>query len=155
MSEIEHRLSQLGHILPVAPPPVGYYVPVLRVGNLVVTSGQLPFVGKELAFHGKVGGTVTIEQGQHAARLCVLNALAQIKACVGSLENITKIARLEGYVHSAPGFEQQPLVLNAASEILAEALGEAGKHTRVALGINEMPLGAPVQIALWAEVKEE
>ena len=155
MSEIERRLSQLGHILPVAPPPVGYYVPVLRVGNLVVTSGQLPFVGKELAFHGKVGGTVTIEQGQHAARLCVLNALAQIKACVGSLENITKIARLEGYVHSAPGFEQQPLVLNAASEILAEALGEAGKHTRVALGINEMPLGAPVQIALWAEVKDE
>jgi enamine deaminase RidA (YjgF/YER057c/UK114 family) len=155
MSDIEHRLSELGHILPSAPPPVGYYVPVLRVGNLVVTSGQLPFVGKELAFQGKVGDAVTIEQGQHAARLCVLNALAQIKACIGSLEKITRIARLEGYVHSAPGFEQQPLVLNAASEILAEAFGEAGKHTRVALGISDMPLGAPVQIALWAEVRDE
>lgn len=155
MSDIEQRLSELGHILPVAPPPVGYYVPVLRVGNLVITSGQLPFVGKELAFQGKVGGTVTIEQGQHAARLCVLNALAQIKAAVGSLEKVTRIARLEGYVHSAPGFDQQPVVLNAASEILAEALGEAGKHTRVALGISEMPLGAPVQIALWAEVTTE
>ena len=154
MSEIEHRLSKLGHVLPAAPPPVGYYVPVVRVGNLVITSGQLPFVGKELAFHGKVGGTVTIEHGQHAARLCVLNALAQIKACVGSLEKVTRIVRLEGYVHSAPGFDQQPVVLNAASEILAEAFGEAGKHTRVALGINEMPLNAPVQIALWAEVNE-
>lgn len=155
MSDIEKRLLELGHVLPVAPPPVGYYVPVVRVGNLVITSGQLPFVGKELAFQGKVGGTVTIEQGQHAARLCVLNALAQIKACVGSLEKVTRIARLEGYVHSAPGFEQQPVVLNAASEILADALGEAGKHTRVALGLSEMPLNAPVQIALWAEVMAE
>jgi enamine deaminase RidA (YjgF/YER057c/UK114 family) len=84
-----------------------------------------------------------------------MNALAQIKACVGSLERVTRIVRMEGYVHSAPGFELQPIVLNAASEILAEAFGEAGKHTRVALGINEMPLNAPVQIALWAEVSDE
>ena len=154
MSEIEQRLSRMGHTLPAAPAPVGYYVPVLRVGNLVITSGQLPFVGKELAFHGKVGGTLSIEDGQHAARLCVLNALAQIKACVGSLEQVTRIARLEGYVQSAPGFHQQPLVLNAASEILAEAFGEAGKHSRVALGIHEMPLDAPVQLAIWAEVRD-
>ncbi len=155
MSEIEKRITKLGHVLPKAPPPVGSYVPVLRIGNLVITSGQLPFVGKELAFLGKVGGTLTVEQGQHAARLCVLNAIAQIKACVGSLERVTRIARLEGYVQSAEGFEQQPLVLNAASELLAEVFGEAGKHTRVALGISEMPLNAPVQIALWAEVGEE
>lgn len=155
MSDIERRLSELGHVLPIAPPPVGYYVPVLRTGNLVITSGQLPFVGKELAFQGKVGSEVTIEEGQHAARLCVLNALAQIKACVGSLEQVTRIVRLEGYVHSASGFDQQPVVLNAASEILAEVFGEAGKHTRVALGISEMPLKAPVQIALWAEVNIE
>lgn len=154
MSDIEHRLAELGHTLPQAPPPVGYYVPVLRTGNLVVTSGQLPFVGKELAFKGKVGGEVTIEQAQHAARLCLLNALAQVKAEVGSLERVAQVVRLEGYIHSAPGFDQQPVVLNAASELLVEALGEAGKHTRVALGINEMPLHAPVQIALWVEVKD-
>ena len=154
MSDIEHRLSELGYSLPTAPPPVGYYVPVLRTGNLIVTSGQLPFVGKELAFKGKVGGEVTIEQGQHAARLCLLNALAQVKAQAGSLERISKVVRLEGYVHSAPGFDQHPVVLNAASELLVEALGEAGKHTRVALGINEMPLHAPVQIALWVELAE-
>lgn len=155
MSDREQRLAELGHVLPAAPPPVGYYVPAVRMGNLVITSGQLPFVGKELAFHGKVGGAVTIEQGQHAARLCTLNALAQIKAAVGSLERVMRIARLEGYVHSAPGFDQQPIVLNAASELLAEVFGEAGKHTRIALGIAEMPLDAPVQIALWAEVGGE
>lgn len=155
MSEIEQRISQLGQSLPAAPPPVGFYVPVLRMGNFVVTSGQLPFVGKELAFKGKVGGEVSIEQGQHAAQLCLLNALAQVKSCIGSLENVKQIARLEGYVHSASGFQQQPVVLNAASELLVEAFGEPGKHTRVALGINEMPLDAPVQIALWVEVKED
>lgn len=154
MSEIEQRITKLGHNLPAAPPPVGFYVPVLRMGNLVVTSGQLPFVGKELAFKGKVGGEVTIEQGQHAARLALLNALAQVKACIGSLENVSQVARMEGYVHSAKGFHQQPLVLNAASELLVEAFGDPGKHTRVALGVNEMPLDAPVQIALWVEVKE-
>ena len=152
MSDIEKRLSELGHMLPKAPAPVGYYVPVVRTGNQVVTSGQLPFVGKELAFKGKVGEELTIEEGQYAARLCVLNALAQVKACVGSLEQVTRIIRLEGYVHSAAGFDQQPVVLNAASELLAEAFGEAGKHTRVALGMSEMPLNAPVQIALWVEV---
>ena len=155
MSDREKRLAELGHNLPAAPGPVGYYVPVVRIGNLVITSGQLPFIGKELAFHGKVGDNVTIEQGQHAARLCLMNALAQIKAAVGSLERVTRIARLEGYVHSAPGFHQQPVVLNAASEILADAFGEAGKHTRVALGISEMPLDAPVQIALWAEISDD
>lgn len=154
MSEIEQRITKLGHSLPLAPPPVGFYVPVSRMGNIVVTSGQLPFVGKELAFKGRVGGEVTIEEGQHAARLCLLNALAQVKACIGSLEDVSQVVRMEGYVHSAPGFHQQPVVLNAASELLVEALGEPGKHTRVALGIHEMPLDAPVQIALWVEVKE-
>ena len=154
MSNIEERLAELGHTLPQAPPPVGYYVPVLQTGNTIVTSGQLPFVGKELAFQGKVGGEVTIEQGQHAARLCILNALAQVKAALGSLERIKQVIRLEGYVHSAAGFDQQPVVLNAASELLVEALGDAGKHTRIALGISEMPLHAPVQIALWVEAGE-
>ncbi len=155
MSNVEQKLSELGHPLPPAPAPVGFYVPVLRTGNQVVTSGQLPFVGKELAFVGKLGHQVTIEEGQHAARLCILNALAQVKACVGSLDRVTRIIRLEGYVHSEPGFHQQPVVLNAASELVAEAFGEAGKHTRVALGISEMPLNAPVQIALWVEVADE
>ncbi len=152
MSEIEQRLRELGHELPIAPAPVGHYVPVLSFGNMVITSGQLPFVGKELAFQGKVGESLSLEEGQQAARICVLNALAQIKASIDKLEAVSRIVRLEGYVHSALGFDQQPQVLNAASEILAEAFGEIGKHTRIALGVSEMPLGAPVQIALWAEV---
>ncbi len=155
MSHVEERLAEMGHALPQAPAPVGFYVPVVRSGNQVVTSGQLPFVGKELAFEGKVGHDLTIEEGQFAARLCVLNALAQVKACIGNLDHVARIVRLEGFVHSAPGFQQQPVVLNTASEILAEAFGEPGKHTRVALGTSEMPLNAPVQIALWVEVQDE
>lgn len=151
---IEDKLKELGYELPTAPAAVGFYVPVLRTGNLVVTSGQLSFVGKEIAYPGKVGDKVHEEDAQNAARIAVVNALAQIKACVGSLEKVKQIVRLEGYVHSAPGFQAQPHILNAASELLVQVFGEAGKHTRIALGIGHMPLNSPVQIALWAEVAD-
>jgi len=151
---VEDRIARLGHRLPEAPAAVGFYVPVLRTGNLVVTSGQLPFVGKEIAFAGKLGAELHEQDGQNAARLCALNALAQIKACIGDLEQITRIVRVEGYVHSAPHFQQQPQVLNGASEFLVEVFGERGKHTRVALGVSEMPLNAAVQLAVWAEVAD-
>lgn len=154
MPTIEQRIRDLGHELPSAPAAVGSYVPVLRTGNLVVTSGQLPFVGKELVFVGKLGAELHEDDGCNAARLCVLNALAQIKACIGDLEKITRIIRVEGYVHSAPKFQNQPQVLNAASDFLVEVFGEKGKHTRVALGVHEMPLNAAVQVAVWAEVAE-
>ncbi len=152
---IETELEKLGYPLPNAPAAVGAYVPVLRTGNLVVTSGQLPFVGKELVFAGKVGKELHTEQGADAARICALNALAQIKACIGSLDLITRIVRVEGYVNSAAGFHEQPQVLNGASHLLAEAFGEAGRHTRIALGVAEMPLNAAVQVAIWAEVDTE
>jgi enamine deaminase RidA (YjgF/YER057c/UK114 family) len=92
------------------------------------------------------------QDGWNAARLCAVNALAQIKACVGSLDKISRIVRVEGYVHSAPGFQNQPKVLNGASELLVELFGDAGKHTRIALGVSEMPLNAAVQLGVWAEV---
>src|SRR5437868_1583504 len=113
---VESRLAEHGHSLPHAPEAVGFYVPVLRIGNLVITSGQLPMVGKEVMFKGKVGSEVTEEQAFHAAKMCALNALAQIKSCVGSLDKVTRIARVEGYVQSADGFSSQPLVINGASE---------------------------------------
>ena len=151
-SPIEEKIEQLGHRLPVAPEAVGFYVPVLRTGNLVVTSGQLPFMGKELVFKGKVGSEIHEDDGINAARICVLNALAQIKACVGDLEQVTRIVKLEGFVQSAPSFRNQPHVLNGASQFLVDVFGEKGKHTRTAIGVSEMPLNAAVQIALWAEV---
>jgi len=154
MSTIEKKLQDLGLQLPAAPPPVGAYVPVIRTGNLVITSGQLPSIGKEIAFAGRLGAELHEEDGRNAARICCVNALAQIKACVGSLEKIKRIVRVEGYVHSAPGFRGQPQVLNGASELLVEVLGEAGRHTRIALGIAEMPLSAAVQLCLWAEVAD-
>jgi enamine deaminase RidA (YjgF/YER057c/UK114 family) len=154
MSAIEAKLHELGHELPIAPPPVGAYVPLIRTGNLVVTSGQLPFIGKQVAFVGKVGSQLNEQDGWNAARVCAVNALAQIKACVGSLEKVKRIVRVEGYVHSAPGFQGQPHVLNGASELLVELFGDAGRHTRIAVGVAEMPLNAAVQLCLWVEVAD-
>ena len=151
---IEQRLIQLGHELPPAPDAVGYYISVIRTGNLVVTSGQLPFVGKEIVFTEKLGAELHEQEGFDAARICALNALAQIKACVGDLDKVKRIVRVEGNVHSAPGFKKHAHVLNGASKLLVEVFGEKGKHTRTALGINEVPLNAAVQISVWAEVKE-
>lgn len=152
-SPIEMKLAALGLELPSAPAAVGFYVPVVRTGNVVITSGQLPFVGKQIAFEGKLGDNLHEQDGYNAARLCVLNALAQVKACVGNLNSVRRVVRVEGYVHSAPGFRGQPQVLNGASELLVELFGEAGKHTRVAVGVSEMPLNAAVQLALWVEVE--
>jgi len=151
--EIEDRLHQLGHELPSAPEAVGFYIPVIHTGNLVVTSGQLPFVGKEIVFAGKLGAELHEHEGFDAARICALNALAQIKACIGDLDKVKQIVRIEGNVHSAPGFQEQPHVLNGASELIVEIFGDKGKHTRTAIGVNEMPLNAAVQISLWAEVE--
>ena len=151
-STVEKRLKQHGHEIPTAPEAIGFYVPVLRTGNLVITSGQLPMVGKELMFKGKVGKELHEEEAAHAARMCALNALAQIKACIGNLDRVTRIVRVEGYVQSAEGFTNQPQVINGASELLVQAFGDAGKHTRIAVGANELPLNAAVELVVWAEV---
>ena len=149
---VEDRLKELGYELPHAPPPVGSYLPVLQTGNLIVTSGQLPFVGKELAFRGKLGKDVEDGDGKSAARLCVVNSLAQIKSLIGDLGKIRRIVRVEGYVNSAPGFTAQPGIVNGASDLLVSAFGEVGKHTRIAVGAAELPLDAAVEIALWVEI---
>ena len=149
---IDQKLRDLGLELPQPPAPVGFYVPVLRTGNLVVTSGQLPIKEGKVVFAGRVGSDLDVEAGQAAARLCALNALAQIKACLGTLESVTRIVRLEGFVLSAQGFQSQPQVLNGASELMVQLFGEAGKHTRIAVGVSELPLNAAVQLGVWVEV---
>ena len=151
-STVEQRLKQHGHEIPTAPEAIGFYVPVLRIGNLVITSGQLPIVDKELLFKGKVGKDLHEEDGTNAARICALNALAQIKSCIGNLDRVTQIVRVEGYVQSAEGFTQQPAVINGASELLVQAFGDVGKHTRIAVGANELPMNAAVELVVWAEV---
>lgn len=149
----EERIQELGHSLPTPPQAVGSYIPATQYGNVIVTSGQLPFIGSELMFKGKIGDHLHEDDGSNAAGLCLMNALAQIKAITGDLSKVKQVIRLEGYVHSAPGFDRQPNVLNSASQLLTDIFGDKGQHTRVALGISEMPLNAAVQIALWVEIE--
>lgn len=153
----EARLNEMGIELPEAPAAVGAYVPVLRYGNTVVTSGQLPMKGGKLAFSGKVGSEIPdlpVEQATEAARVAAINCLSQIKACIGSLDRVTQIVRVEGFVNSADGFHAQPQVMNGASHLLADVFGDAGRHTRIAVGVNELPLDAAVEVVVWAQVED-
>jgi enamine deaminase RidA (YjgF/YER057c/UK114 family) len=152
--KIEAKLNQMDLSLPSAPEVVGFYVPAIRFGSLVMTSGQLPIGGKEVLFAGKIGATHGETEGSDAARICALNALAQIKGLIGSLDKIKRIIRVEGYVNSAPGFTDQARVINGASHLLVDLFGEAGKHTRIAVGVAELPLNSSVELAVWAEVEE-
>lgn len=128
-------------------------MPALRTGSLVLTSGQLNLVAGRLSAVGKVGCDLTVEQGGAAAQICLLNALAQVDATVGSLDRVRRVLKLEGFVQSAPGFHEQPAVLNPASNLLQSIFGESGRHVRIAIGAAELPLNAPVQLALWCEVE--
>jgi enamine deaminase RidA (YjgF/YER057c/UK114 family) len=150
---VQSRLRKLGIELPPAPKPVGAYVAVLRTGNLVVTSGQLPWKGDRLLCTGKLGTELSVEMGYQAARQCAINALAQLQSALGDLDTVRRIVRVEGYVHSGPGFREHPKVLDGASDLFNQVFDEKGRHTRTALGINEMPLDAPVQLVVWAEVE--
>ena len=150
----EERIAELGVELPPAPTAVANYVPCIRTGNLVMTAGQLPFVSGAIVYPGKVGAEVTVEQGAKAARIAVINGLAQIKALVGNLSKVTQVVRVEGFVQSATGFQQQSVVMNGASDFLAEIFGEAGRHTRTAIGVMELPLNAACQISLFVEVAD-
>ena len=146
------RLAELGIRLPPVAAPVAAYVPAVRTGQLVFTSGQLPFVDGGLRRTGKVGGAVDIEDAAGDAKVCALNGLAAIDDLVG-LDAIARIVRVVGYVASAEGFSGQPRVVNGASEILGRIFGEAGKHARSAVGVAELPLGAPVEVELTAELR--
>lgn len=147
------RLAELGVELPPVAAPVAAYVPAVRSGNHVYTSGQLPFVAGALAATGKVGGEVSPEEAKAHARTCALNALAAIDDLVG-LDNVVRVVKLTGFVASAEGFTGQPVVVNGASELLGEVFGDAGKHARAAVGVAELPLGAPVEVDLIVEIGE-
>jgi enamine deaminase RidA (YjgF/YER057c/UK114 family) len=150
----EDKLKELGHPLPPAPAPVGSYLPFVRVGSLVMTSGQLPMREGKLVATGKVGGALSIEQGAEAARVAVVNALSQLAAAAGGLSNVRRIVRLGVFVNSADGFADQPKVANGASDLLVAVFGDAGRHVRAAVGANELPLNAPVEIELTAELTQ-
>ena len=150
----EERLADRGIPLPVPPAAVAAYEPWVRTGNLVITSGQLPWRDGVMAYAGKLGVELTDDDGYQAARLCALNAMAQIKAAAGELSRVQRIVRLEGYVHAGPGYRGHPQVLNGASELFNEVFGDRGRHCRTALGINEMPLNAAVQLVVWAELMD-
>ncbi|MCV7104302.1 MULTISPECIES: RidA family protein [Mycolicibacterium] len=145
------RLSELGLTLPTVVAPLAAYVPAVRTGNLVYTSGQLPMVDGKLSAQGKVGAEVSAEDAREVARLCALNALAAVDALVG-LDNVTRVVKVVGFVASAPGFNGQPGVVNGASELLGEVFGDAGAHARSAVGVAELPIDAPVEVELIVEV---
>lgn len=147
------RLQNLGYDLPEVPQPAGSYIPAVDTGALIFTAGQLPLREGTLVYTGKVGDTVTVEEAQDAARLCALNALAAVAARSGGLNEITRIVKVTGYVASAKGFTRQPEVLNGASEFLGEVFGEFGVHARSAVGVAELPLNAPVEVEIIAEVR--
>lgn len=153
MSKIESRLVELGFPLPAVAKPVASYVPSVISGNLVFTSGQLPFVDGALPTSGKVGATVEPEVARDLARLCALNALAAVKLAIGDLDRVTRVVKVVGFVASVPEFTGQPAVMNGASEFLAEVFGDAGVHARSAVGVPVLPLDSAVEVELIVEFK--
>jgi enamine deaminase RidA (YjgF/YER057c/UK114 family) len=145
------RLAQLGIALPEAFAPLAHYVPAVRTGNLVFTSGQLPREDGKLLRTGKVGAEVSPEDGKASARVCALNALAAIDSLVG-IDAVTRVVKVVGFVASAPGFNDQPTVVDGASDLLAEVFGDKAAHARSAIGVAELPLDTPVEVELIVEV---
>ena len=148
----EEKLKELGLTLPAPPKPVANYVPAVRVGDLLFLSGVLPSRDGQLIVTGKLGGSLTVEQGMEAARVAVLNGLSIIRSQAGSLDRVRQIVKMVGYIASVPGFTDQPQVLNGASDLLVSVFGEAGRHARVAVGAAELPRQAPVEIELIVQV---
>ena len=153
MSAPEDKLAELGLTLPPVAAPVAAYVPALRTGNYVYTSGQVPMVDGALAASGKVGAEIDAEQAKELARTCALNALAAVKAEVGDLGKVRRVVKVVGFVASAPDFTGQPGVVNGASELLGEVFGDQGKHARSAVGVAVLPLDAPVEVEMVVEVE--
>lgn len=146
------RLRDSGYELPKVPTPAGSYVPAVRSGSLVFTAGQLPLVNGELAHTGKVGENVGLEKAAECARICALNALAAASEEAGGLENIGRIIKVTGFVASGPDFNQQPEIINGASDFLGKIFGDAGRHARSAVGVSGLPLGAPVEVEMIVEL---
>ncbi|WP_327067700.1 RidA family protein [Kitasatospora sp. NBC_01250] len=153
MGTVESRLAELGLTLPEVAAPVAAYVPAVRSGDHVLTSGQLPMVRGKLEHTGKVGAEVTAEQAKELAAICALNALAAVKSVIGDLDKIEQVVKVVGFVASAPDFTGQPGVINGASELLGQVLGAAGVHARSAVGVAVLPLDAPVEVEIQVRVR--
>ena len=149
----EARLRELGIELPEPPEPVAAYIPWVVSGSLIFVSGQIPSRGGGLPRTGHVGAELTIEEGAEEAHFCAINVLAQLRAAAGTLDLVGRIVRLGVFVASAPGFTHQPAVANGASELMKEVFGEEGKHARTAVGVSELPLGAPVEVDAIASLE--
>jgi len=151
---VEEKLKAMGLSLPKPPKPVAAYIPAVKTGNLIFISGQIPVVNGELKYKGKVGKDLGIEDGYEAAKICVLNALSIVKGMTGSLDKVKRIVRVVGYVNCSDNFEEPHKVVNGASELLVEIFGEKGRHARLALGTNTLPLGAAIELEMIVEVEE-
>ncbi len=148
---IEGKIKDLGIELPVPPTPAGSYIPVVKTGNLLFISGQIPMESGKVVFTGKVSDE-NLEVAQKSARMCAINIVAQIKREIGDLDKVTKIVRLSGFVNSYPEFTQHPKVINAASDLIFEIFGDKGKHSRIAVGVASLPLGSMTEIDAIIEV---
>lgn len=146
---IDEKLSSLGISLPIPPEPAGSYLPVVLLGNLAFVAGQIPLEDKQVKFRGKVE---SVAMGQEAARLCTINALAQLKSSLGSLNGIKRVIKVTGFVNSDPSFTDHAKVLNGASDLLVAIFGEKGKHVRAAVGVSSLPLDSAVEIEFIVEV---
>lgn len=152
--QIEARALELGLEIPEPPKPVAAYVPGVRVGNLVYTSGQVPFVKGELKYRGRIGQDLTLEQGNAAAQTCALNCLGVVKSLIGDLDKVERIVKITGFVASADHFTDQAKVMNGASELVAQIFGEKGKHARAALGTNVLPLNSACEVEMIVQVRD-
>ena len=150
---IEEKIKELGYILPETPKPLAVYIPAIKVGNLIYTAGQIPLVDGKLCKEGKVGRDLSEEEGKKAAEICALNCLSAIKSVVGDLDKIEQIIKLTVFVNSEDGFTAQPQIANGASELLGKFFGDIGKHVRSAVGVNELPINAPVEVEMIAQLK--
>lgn len=149
---IDEKLALLGITLPTPPKPAGSYIPAVKTGNLIFISGQIPMQDGQVQFKGQVPTTISVEEAQRAARLCIINVLAQLKVELGTLDKILKIVKVSGFVNSSPEFYEHPKIINSASDLLFEIFGEKGKHTRIAVGVSSLPLNSAVEIDLIAEI---
>ncbi|HZS94938.1 MAG TPA: RidA family protein [Chloroflexota bacterium] len=149
---VEDDLQSMGYTLPAVAKPVASYVPAVRTGNLVFVSGQVPTESGLLKWHGQVGADLSEDDAYNAARTAALNALAALKSVAGNLDSVRRIVRVTGYVSSDPGFTNQSVVVDGASDFLVKLFGDKGQHSRVAIGVAALPLDAPVEIELVAEV---
>ncbi len=148
---IEEKLKELGIEIPTPPNPAGSYIPVVTTGNLAFVSGQIPMKEGKVVFEGKVPENQSVESARDAAKICIINGLAQLKVNLGSLDKITRFVRISGFVNSNPNFAEQPKVINAASDLLVEIFGDMAKHSRIAVGVANLPLNSTVEIDMIVE----